>query len=127
LVGKRIALLGLAFKPDTDDMREASSLVLAARLRGEGAEVLAYDPVAMGNARTLLPGVEMRETAQEALDGSDAAVLVTEWSEFKEIDWSEAADRMRRPLLIDGRNFLDAGTLRSAGFLYEGIGKAGDR
>jgi len=127
LVGKRIALLGLAFKPDTDDMREASSLVLSARLRGEGAEVVAYDPVAMSNARTLLPGVEMRETAQEALTDSDAAVLVTEWSEFREIDWAGAADRMRRPLLIDGRNFLDAGQIRSAGFLYEGIGKAGDR
>ncbi|HRV59247.1 MAG: UDP-glucose/GDP-mannose dehydrogenase family protein [Solirubrobacterales bacterium] len=127
LVGKRIALLGLAFKPDTDDMREASSLVLSARLRGEGAEVVAYDPVAMSNARSLLPGVEMSRTAQEALADSDAAVLVTEWSEFKEIDWTEAADRMRRPLLIDGRNFLDAGKLRSAGFLYEGIGKAGDR
>ena len=127
LVGKRITLLGLAFKPDTDDMREASSLVLSARLRGEGAEVVAYDPVAMSNARSLLPGVEMSRTAQEALADSDAAVLVTEWSEFKEIDWTEAADRMRRPLLIDGRNFLDAGKLRSAGFLYEGIGKAGDR
>lgn len=127
LVGKRIALLGLAFKPDTDDMREASSLVLSARLRGEGAEVVAYDPVAMSNARTLLPGVEMRNTAQEALEDSDAAVLVTEWSEFREIDWTGAAERMRRPLLIDGRNFLDAGQLRSAGFLYEGIGKAGDR
>ncbi len=125
LVGKQIALLGLAFKPDTDDMREASSLVLSARLRGEGAEVVAYDPVAMSNARSLLPGVEMKDTAQEALAGSDAAVLVTEWSEFREIDWSEAADRMRRPLLIDGRNFLDAEALGSAGFLYEGIGKAG--
>ncbi|HNC05618.1 MAG TPA: UDP-glucose/GDP-mannose dehydrogenase family protein, partial [Solirubrobacterales bacterium] len=102
LVGKQIALLGLAFKPDTDDMREASSLVLSARLRGEGAEVVAYDPVAMSNARSLLPGVEMKDTAQDALAGSEAAVLVTEWSEFKEIDWSEAADRMRRPLLIDG-------------------------
>jgi len=127
LVGKRIALLGLAFKPDTDDMREASSLVLSARLRGEGAEVVAYDPVAMNNARTLLPGVEMRDTAQSALADSDAAVLVTEWSEFKGIDWVEVAARMRRPLLIDGRNFLDADNLRSAGFLYEGIGKAGDR
>ena len=127
LVGKKIALLGLAFKPDTDDMREASSLVLSARLRGEGAEVVAYDPVAMSNARTLLPGVEMRETAQEALTDSDAAVLVTEWSEFREIDWAGAADRMRRPLLIDGRNFLDAGQIRSAGFLYEGIGRSGDR
>lgn len=127
LVGKRIALLGLAFKPDTDDMREASSLVLSARLTGEGAEVVAYDPVAMDNARSLLPGVEMKEEAQEALAGADAAVLVTEWSEFREIDWSEAADRMRRPLLIDGRNFLDAGELRSAGFLYEGIGADGAR
>lgn len=127
LVGKRIALLGLAFKPDTDDMREASSLVLSTRLRGEGAEVVAYDPVAMNNARTLLPGVEMMGTAQEALAGCDAAVLVTEWSEFREIDWSEAADGMRRPLLIDGRNFLDAGDLRAAGFLYEGIGRGGDR
>ncbi len=127
LVGKQIALLGLAFKPDTDDMREASSLVLSARLRGEGAEVVAYDPVAMSNARSLLPGVEMKDTAQDALAGSEAAVLVTEWSEFKEIDWSEAADRMRRPLLIDGRNFLDADALGAAGFLYEGIGKAGER
>ena len=127
LVGKQIALLGLAFKPDTDDMREASSLVLSARLRGEGAEVVAYDPVAMSNARSLLPGVEMKDTAQDALADSDAAVLVTEWSEFRDIDWTVAADRMRRPLLIDGRNFLDAGNLRSAGFLYEGIGKAGDR
>ena len=127
LVGRKIALLGLAFKPDTDDMREASSLVLSARLRGEGAEVVAYDPVAMNNARSLLPGVEMKDTAQDALADSDAAVLVTEWSEFRDIDWTVAADRMRRPLLIDGRNFLDAGNLRSAGFLYEGIGKAGDR
>ncbi len=127
LIGKRIALLGLAFKPDTDDMREASSLVLSARLRGEGAEVVAYDPVAMDSARSLLPGVEMMGTAQEALADCDAAVLVTEWSEFREIDWSEAAGGMRKPVLIDGRNYLDAGELRAAGFLYEGIGKGGDR
>lgn len=69
----------------------------------------------------------MRDTAESALADTDAAVLVTEWSEFREIDWAEAADRMRRPLLIDGRNFLDAGALQSAGFLYEGIGRAGDR
>ncbi len=123
LVGKRIALLGLAFKPETDDMREASSLVLSARLRGEGAEVVAFDPVAMDNARDLLPGVEMRDTALKALEDSDAAVLVTEWQEFREIDWAEAAERMTRPLVIDGRNFLDAELLRSAGFAYEGIGR----
>jgi UDPglucose 6-dehydrogenase len=123
LVGRRIALLGLAFKPETDDMREASSLVLSARLRGEGAEVVAFDPVAMDNARNLLPGVEMKDTALEALDGSDAAVLVTEWPEFRDIDWAGAAKRMNRPLIIDGRNFLDAELLAAAGFVCEGIGR----
>jgi UDPglucose 6-dehydrogenase len=124
LAGKRIALLGLAFKPDTDDMREASSLVLAARLQGEGAEVVAYDPVAGAAARDLLAGVELSDSALGALDGADAAVLVTEWREFAGLDWPEAASRMARPLLIDGRNFLDPPTLRSAGFEYEGIGQA---
>jgi UDPglucose 6-dehydrogenase len=124
LVGKRVALLGLAFKPDTDDMREASSLVLAARLQGEGAEVVAYDPVAAEAARDLLNGVELCETALDALDGADAAVLVTEWGEFAALDWREAAGRMARPLLIDGRNFLDGKALAAAGFEYEGIGRA---
>lgn len=124
LVGKRVALLGLAFKPDTDDMREASSLVLAPRLQGEGAEVVAYDPVAAEAARGLLDGVELRDSALEALEGADAAVLVTEWGEFAELDWAEAARRMARPLLVDGRNFLDAEKLTSAGFEYEGIGRA---
>ncbi len=124
LLGKRVALLGLAFKPQTDDMREASSLVLAARLQGEGAEVVAYDPVAAGAAKGLLEGVELRESALKALDGADAAVLVTEWPEFAELDWTAAAERMARPLLIDGRNFLDAAMLRNAGFEYEGIGRA---
>jgi UDPglucose 6-dehydrogenase len=124
LVGKRIALLGLAFKPDTDDMREASSLVLAARLQGEGAEVSAYDPVAGDGARDLLDGVGMHDTALDALVGADAAVLVTEWPEFAELDWGEAAARMANPLLIDGRNFLDPEKLASVGFQYEGIGRA---
>ncbi|HKB51748.1 MAG TPA: UDP-glucose/GDP-mannose dehydrogenase family protein [Solirubrobacterales bacterium] len=123
LVGKRVALLGLAFKPHTDDMREASSLVLAARLQGEGADVVAYDPVAAGAARDLLGGVELRDSALEALDRADAAVLVTEWPEFAELDWTEAATRMARPLLIDGRNFLDPKALISTGFEYEGIGR----
>ncbi len=124
LVGRRVALLGLAFKPDTDDMREASSLVLAARLQGEGAEVVAYDPVAAEAARDLLEGVELRDSALEALDGADAVVLVTEWPEFAELDWAQAAGRMARPLLVDGRNFLDPRKLTSAGFEYEGIGRA---
>jgi UDPglucose 6-dehydrogenase len=127
LVGKRVALLGLAFKPDTDDMREASSLVLAARLQGEGAEVVAYDPVATDAARGLLDSVDLRESALEALDGADAAVLVTEWREFAELDWVAAAARMAHPLIIDGRNFLDPEAMVVAGFEYEGIGRSAHR
>src|SRR6476620_5031637 len=123
LVGKRIALLGLAFKPDTDDMREASSLVLASRLQGEGAEVVAYDPVASERAAELLGSVEMAGSAMAALGGADAAVLVTEWKEFAELDWAAVAERMARPLIVDGRNFLDAAAMRAAGFEYEGIGR----
>src|SRR3954467_941217 len=124
LIGKRVALLGLAFKPDTDDMREASSLVLAARLQGEGAEVVAYDPVAAERAAGMLGSVEMANSAMAALDGADAAVLVPEWREFAHLDWRAAAERMARPLLVDGRNFLDPEALTSAGFEYEGIGRA---
>jgi UDPglucose 6-dehydrogenase len=125
LLGKRVALLGLAFKPDTDDMREASSLVLAARLQGEGAEVVAYDPVANERAGELLGSVELCGSAMDALEGADAAVLVTEWAEFAALDWAEASRRMARPLVVDGRNFLDADALVAAGFEYEGIGRAG--
>ena len=124
LVGRRVALLGLAFKPDTDDMREASSLVLAARLQGEGAEVVAYDPVASERASQMLESVELGATALEALDGADAVVLVTEWPEFADLDWAAAAESMSRPLIVDGRNFLDPKALRDAGFAYEGIGRA---
>jgi UDPglucose 6-dehydrogenase len=123
LVGKRVALLGLAFKPDTDDMREASSLVLAARLEGEGARVSAFDPVAEERAAELLPSVEMAPSAMEALERADAAVLVTEWPQFAELDWTEVARRMANPLLVDGRNFLDPETVRAAGITYEAIGR----
>jgi UDPglucose 6-dehydrogenase len=123
LVGKRIALLGLAFKPNTDDMREASSLVLSARLQGEGAEVVAYDPVAADAAADLLTATEFAGTAEEALDGADGAILVTEWPEFADLDWAAMAEKMRNPVLIDGRNFLDPEAIRAAGFHYEGIGR----
>jgi UDPglucose 6-dehydrogenase len=123
LSGKRVALLGLAFKADTDDMREASSLVLASRLQGEGAKVVAYDPVAEDRAGELLSDVEMSQSALNAVDGADAAILVTEWPEFAELDWTEVARRMATPLLVDGRNFLDAEALRAAGLTYEGIGR----
>ena len=124
LVGKTIALLGISFKPDTDDVREATSLVLAARLHGEGAQVKAYDPVAAERARELLTGTEICDSALEALDGADGAVLVTEWPEFAELDWAgEVKKRMKTPLIVDGRNFLDREALREAGFTYEGVGR----
>jgi UDPglucose 6-dehydrogenase len=123
LRGKKIALLGLAFKPGTDDMREAPSLVLAARLQAEGAEVSAWDPVADGRAH-LDGAVAVAESVLAALDGVDAAVLVTEWPELRALDWAEAGTRMRNRLLVDGRNALDPDALRAAGFEYEGIGRA---
>jgi UDPglucose 6-dehydrogenase len=118
---KRIALLGLAFKPGTDDMREAPSLVLAGRLLSEGADVTAWDPVADGKAH--LHGVEIAPTALEALDGADAAVVVTEWPELRELDWAAAGERMRNRVIVDGRNLLDPEALRALGFTYEGIGR----
>ena len=121
LRGKRVALLGLAFKPGTDDMREAPSLVLAGRLLSEGAEVTAWDPVADG--RSQLHGVEVAETALEALTGADAAVIVTEWPEVSELDWAAASERMRGRVVIDGRNVLDPEEMRALGFAYEGIGR----
>jgi UDPglucose 6-dehydrogenase len=123
LVGKEIALLGVAFKPNTDDIREATSLVLAGRLQSEGAHVRVYDPVASGKARGLLSGARVTDSAPEALDGADAAVLVTEWPEFRELDWDDAKQRMRKPLVVDGRNFLDGDLLERAGFTYEGVGR----
>ncbi|HEX8074432.1 MAG TPA: UDP-glucose/GDP-mannose dehydrogenase family protein [Thermoleophilaceae bacterium] len=128
LVGKEIALLGIAFKPNTDDIREATSLVLAGRLQSEGAHVRVYDPVATERAREMLAGARACDSALEALDGADAAVLVTEWPEFRELDWAgEVKSRMARPLLVDGRNFLDGELLARAGYTFEGIGRSGRR
>ena len=123
LVGKRVALLGLAFKANTDDMREASSLVLSARLQADGAQVVAYDPVAEAEARKLMPNVTFASSALEALDGADACIVVTEWPEFGQLDWPASRERMAGNVVVDGRNFLDADALRAAGFVYEGIGR----
>jgi UDPglucose 6-dehydrogenase len=123
LAEKRVALLGLAFKPGTDDMRGASSLVMSARLQGEGAKVVGYDPVAAERAREVLPGVELADSAIGALEGADAAILVTEWPEFAELDWADVAKRMNNPLLVDGRNFLDPELMRATGIAYEAIGR----
>jgi len=123
LVGKRIALLGLAFKPNTDDMREASSLVLSARLNADGATVSAYDPVAEEQARKLVTGITFADSPLSAVRDADAVVLVTEWSELVQLDWKQVADAMSGQLLIDGRNALDPDAVRAAGLLYEGIGR----
>jgi UDPglucose 6-dehydrogenase len=120
LRGKTIALLGLAFKPHTDDTREAPSLVLASRLLAEGAEVRAWDPI----ARVELRGVSRHETPLEAVTGADAAVIVTEWPELNELASEETRAAMKHPLIIDGRNLLEPAAVRAAGFAYEGIGRA---
>ena len=123
LRGKRVAVLGLAFKPHTDDMREAPSLVLASRLLAEGAEVRAWDPVA--DASELLKGARLCATVLEAVTGADAAVIVTEWPELEELPSPEVREAMERPLIVDGRNLLDPDAVRAAGFAYEGIGRPG--
>jgi UDPglucose 6-dehydrogenase len=123
LAGKRVALLGLAFKPNTDDMREASSLVLSARLHADGAHVVAYDPVAEEQAQLLVSGIEFGDSPLAAIEGADAVVLVTEWREFLELDWSEVATGMSGNVVVDGRNALDPEAVRTAGLIYEGIGR----
>jgi UDPglucose 6-dehydrogenase len=122
LPGKTIALLGLAFKPNTDDMRDAPSIVLATRLRAEGADVRAWDPLVEGHPE--LDGVVVEPSLLDAVRGADAAVIVTEWPEVGEIVSSEVRESMRTPLIVDGRNFLDREAVRAAGFEYEGIGRA---
>jgi UDPglucose 6-dehydrogenase len=127
LVGRRVALFGLAFKPNTDDMREASSLVLSARLNADGATVAAYDPVAEQQARKLVSGMSFAGSPLEAAKDADAVVLVTEWPEFLQLDWRLVAETMRGNLVIDGRNALDPKALRAAGLVYEGVGRGDAR
>jgi len=122
LRGKTIALLGLAFKPNTDDMREAPSLVLAARLRAEGATVRGWDPLVKSHPG--LDGVVVAPSLLDAVRDADAAVIATEWPELMELASAEVREAMRTPLIVDGRNLLDAEAARAAGFDYEGIGRA---
>ena len=124
LQGKTVALLGLSFKPNTDDLREAPSLVLASRLLAEGATVRAWDPVAMPEAAKLLSGVELSASYEDAVAGADAAVIVTEWEQLKDLASPETRAAMRNPLIVDGRNMFDPETVRAVGFTYEGIGRA---
>ncbi|MGH6924996.1 MAG: UDP-glucose dehydrogenase family protein [Propylenella sp.] len=121
--GRRIGVLGLAFKANTDDMRNAPALTIAGQLIAEGAEVRAYDPVAAAQAKELLPGLHIAETIEDAARGADAVVILTEWSAFRTIDWRELAPTMRRPLLIDLRNVCEPKDILRQGMEYVALGR----
>jgi len=123
LRGQVVGLLGLAFKPDTDDMREAASVEIAQALLRKGAVVRAYDPAAIERARAIMPDVEYRRNAQQVARGADAIVIVTEWNEFKQLDMLKLKRLMRRPVIVDGRNLYDPAEMRRLGFVYRGIGR----
>ena len=123
LRGKRIGFLGLAFKPNTDDMRDAPSVEIANMVIREGAKVQGYDPVAMPVAERAMPEVKLVKNPYEAAEGADALVLLTEWNEFKHLDLARVRAAMRTPIIIDGRNVYEPKTMWEAGFLYRGIGR----
>jgi UDPglucose 6-dehydrogenase len=124
VAGKTVAVLGVTFKPNTDDMRDSPSLVIVPALQGEGARVRAFDPEGMREARKLLPGVEWCQDAYDAIAGADVMVVVTEWNEFRGLDLERARELMRRPLIVDLRNIFDPAQVAQAGFAYAGIGRA---
>jgi UDPglucose 6-dehydrogenase len=123
---RRFAIWGLAFKPNTDDMREAPSRVIIEALVARGASVSAYDPVAMDEAKRLLggvPGIGFAANPLTACDGADALVVVTEWKEFRSPDFDALGRRMKRPLIFDGRNLYEPDLVRGAGFEHVSIGR----
>lgn len=122
LRGKTIGVWGLAFKPDTDDVRFAPAISIIRRLLAEGANVQAYDPEAMEKAQQEIPGLTCSPDMYEAARGADAIVLLTEWKEFREVDWARLGVLVERPLIIDGRNLLNSDDVTSHGFQYRGIG-----
>jgi UDPglucose 6-dehydrogenase len=124
LSGKKIAILGLAFKPNTDDMREAPSIYVITQLLSKGAKISAYDPVAIENAKRVLPkGVHYASNAYEAATGADAVVVVTEWNEFRQLDLVQLAQGLKGRVLFDGRNIYDPTRVKSLGFMYYGVGR----
>jgi UDPglucose 6-dehydrogenase len=123
LHGATIGAWGLAFKPNTDDMREAPAIDILKGLAQKGARVRAYDPVAMANAKALLPEVEYVDGVYEAAAGADAVLLLTHWNEFKQVDLGRVARSMRRPVLVDGRNLYDPAEARRHGLVYAGVGR----
>ena len=123
VAGKRVAVLGLTFKPNTDDMREAPSLEIVPALRRAGAAVRAYDPEGMNEARGLLDGVTWCDDAYGAMEGADALVIVTEWNEFRALDLDRVRALMASPVLVDLRNIYDAAEMAAAGFDYRSVGR----
>jgi UDPglucose 6-dehydrogenase len=123
LKGKNIGLLGLAFKPNTDDMREAPSIDIVRELANAGAQVRAYDPVAMEVAQPLLPQVQMFQDPYEMAAGCDGLMVITEWNEFKQLDLDRLKEGLRAPVLFDGRNIYDPQLMREKGFTYRAIGR----
>ena len=124
LTGRRFAMWGLAFKPQTDDIREAPALYMIEALRKRGASVVAYDPEAMSNVQNEIGStIDYAETAEEALDNADALILMTEWSHFKSPQWSMVAERLKGRYVYDGRNIYDPSAVRTAGLKYCGIGR----
>lgn len=126
LRGLTICVLGLAFKPNTDDVRDAPALEVIRLLIAEGAVVNAYDPKAMHRAATEIDSINFANTSYEALKDADAAILCTEWNEFREIDWKRAGKLMKRQVLLDGRNIYDPNEMSELGFSYIGVGRGGD-
>ncbi len=118
-----VGILGLAFKPNTDDMRDAPSVEIIHLLQHEGARIKAYDPVAMENARLVLPDITYCQDPYEVAAGVDALLVLTEWNEFKHLDFERIRQAMRRPILIDGRNLYEPDRMRAVGFTYRGIGR----
>ena len=123
LRGQVIGLLGLAFKPNTDDLREAPSLEIARLLIAKGATVRGYDPAAMTRAQQLIPEMQFRKNAYGVARGADAIALITEWNEFRHLDLARLRRSMRRPVLVDGRNVYDPRQMQELGFVYRGIGR----
>ena len=123
LQGKEIALLGLAFKPNTDDMREAPSIDIAKVLLSAGANVRAYDPAAIERARALIPEISYATDVYAMAGGADALVVITEWNEFRQLDMARIKSSMRTAVIVDGRNIYDPATMRALGFDYRGIGR----
>jgi UDPglucose 6-dehydrogenase len=123
LVEKQIGILGLAFKPNTDDIRFAPAIEIIRRLRAEGAQIRAYDPQAMERTRAVFPDLQFGADAYEVADDADALLIVTDWQEFRTLDWGRIRERMARPLVIDGRNLLDPATMRNLGFEYYSMGR----